>query len=160
MSDQAHRTSYVHASRGLLCALAVLVVLLVGPGVGSAAAAPCDPPVTSEIACENSKPGNPASVWDVSGSGDPNIQGFATDISVDQGQTVRFKINSVTSLYRLDIYRMGWYGGQGARRVATVRPLTGTPQQPACLTESASGLVDCGNWSQSASWAVPADAVS
>jgi hypothetical protein len=160
MSDQAHRTSYVHASRGLLCALAVLVVLLVGPGVGSAAAAPCDPPVTSEIACENSKPGNPASEWDVSGSGDPNIQGFATDISVDQGQTVRFKINSVTSLYRLDIYRMGWYGGQGARRVATVRPLTGTPQQPACLTESASGLVDCGNWSQSASWAVPADAVS
>ncbi|HEX2415992.1 MAG TPA: N,N-dimethylformamidase beta subunit family domain-containing protein, partial [Thermoleophilaceae bacterium] len=113
-----------------------------------------------EIVAENCRPGTPASEWDVSGSGDPNIQGFATDISVDQGQTVRFKINSVTSLYRLDIYRLGWYGGAGARRVATVRPLTGTPQQPACLTESASGLVDCGNWSQSASWAVPADAVS
>ena len=94
------------------------------------------------------------------GLGRPEIQGFATDISVDQGQTVQFKIDSVTSLYRLDIYRMGWYGGQGARKVATVRPLTGTPQQPACLTRGATGLVDCGNWSVSASWAVPADAVS
>ena len=97
----------------------------------------------------------------MSGSGDPEIQGFATDISVDQGQTVRFKIDSVTSLYRLDIYRMGCYGGQGRAqgRHRSARS-AGTPQQPACLTEAATGLVDCGNWSMSASWAVPADAVS
>ena len=103
---------------------------MLGVGTPSAVAAPCDPPIASEIACENSKPGNPESEWDVSGSGDANIQGFATDISVDQGQTVDFKINSVTSLYRLDIYRMGWYGGSGARRVATVRPARRTPSSP------------------------------
>ena len=54
--------------------------------------------------------------------GDPAIQGFATDISVNQGQTVHFKIDSLTTLYHLDIYRMGYYGGAGARKVATVRP--------------------------------------
>ena len=32
--------------------------------------------------------------------------------------------------------------------------------QPACLTDAATGLVDCGNWAESASWAVPATAVS
>src|SRR5205085_11997548 len=32
--------------------------------------------------------------------------------------------------------------------------------QPAPLTDAATGLVDCGNWSISASWQVPADATS
>jgi Domain of unknown function (DUF4082)/Bacterial Ig-like domain/Bacterial Ig domain/Purple acid Phosphatase, N-terminal domain len=138
----------------------IFAALILGTATPAAVAAPCDPPVTSEIACENSKPGSPQSEWDVSGSGDPNIQGFTTDISVDQGQTAEFKIDSVTSLYRLDIYRMGWYGGQGARKVATVRPLAGFSDQPGCLSQGSTGLVDCGNWSVSASWAVPADAVS
>src|SRR5262249_2575786 len=32
--------------------------------------------------------------------------------------------------------------------------------QPAPITDGATGLVDCGNWAESASWAVPVDAVS
>ena len=43
-------------------------------------------------------------------AGDANIQGFATDISVDQGQTVHFKVDTNSTDYRLDIYRMGYYG--------------------------------------------------
>jgi methionine-rich copper-binding protein CopC len=146
----------------ILCFIAAAVALLVAASAPPAQAqtGPCAPPVTNEIACENSKPGNPESEWDVSGSGSSSIQGFATDISVDQGQIVNFKIDSATSLYRLDIYRMGWYGGQGARRVATVRPLSGLSSQPACTEQASTGLIDCGNWSVSASWTVPADAVS
>ncbi len=56
---------------------------------------------------------------------------------------------------------MGYYGGDGARQVATVQP-TATcrrPSPPAC-TDAATGLIDCGNWAESASWAVPSDAVS
>ena len=101
---------------------------------------------------ENSKPGDPASEWDVQGSGDTSIQGFATDMSVDQSETVRFKIKSDATDYRLDIYRTGYYGGDGARKVATV--------QPDCLNEQATGLMDYGNWNVSASWDVPNDAVS
>jgi hypothetical protein len=125
-----------------------------------AAAGPCDAPL-NEIVCENSKAGNPASEWDVSGSGDSSIQGFTTDISVDQGQTVFFKVSTPSTDYRLDIYRMGYYDGKGARKVTTVQPSASLPQsQPACKTEASTGLVDCGNWSVSASWAVPASAVS
>ena len=56
---------------------------------------------------------------------------------------------------------MGYYGGDGARKVATVQPSASLPQnQPACLDDVNHGAVDCGNWAESASWAVPADAVS
>ena len=132
-----------------------------GFNAASAAAAPCDQPIQNPIVCENSKPGNPQSEWDVSGAGDPSIQGFATDISVNHGQIVDFKIDTPSSAYHLDIYRMGYYAGDGARKVATVQPSATLPQtQPSCLNEPTTGLVDCGNWSVSASWAVPADAVS
>ena len=130
-------------------------------GASPAAAAPCDVPIANEIACENPKPGSPASEWDVSGAGDASIQGFATSISVDPGQTVQFKIDTPSTNYRIDIYRMGYYGGLGARKVATVQPSATLPQnQPTCLITAATGLIDCGNWAVSASWTVPADAVS
>jgi hypothetical protein len=42
-----------------------------------------------------------------------------------------------------------------------VQPSATLPQaQPSCLTEPASGLVDCGNWAVSASWPIPANATS
>jgi WD40 repeat protein/fibronectin type 3 domain-containing protein len=113
------------------------------------------------IQCENALPGNPPSEWDVSGAGDESIQGYATDISVNRGGTVRFKIDTPSSDYRLDIYRLGYYGGNGARKVATVQPSASLPQnQPNCLTNAATGLIDCGNWAESASWAVPSNAAS
>ena len=144
-----------------LAAVAFLLYTGLGSGAEVAQAAPCDPPVQNPIVCENSKPGNPQSEWDVSGGGDPSIQGFATDISVNQGETVHFKIDTPSTAYHLDIYRMGYYGGDGARKVATITPSASLPQnQPNCLEDSATGLTDCGNWAESASWAVPADAVS
>ena len=62
----------------------------------------------------------------------------------------------------MDIYRLGYYGGSGARLVAgNVLPTASLPQnQPNPITNSATGLIDCGNWAESASWAVPADATS
>ncbi|SIO61560.1 Mo-co oxidoreductase dimerisation domain-containing protein [Singulisphaera sp. GP187] len=114
------------------------------------------------IVAENQLPGNPPSEWDIAGSGDTSLQGFATDISVDQGQTVSFKINDTSSApYQIDIYRMGYYAGLGARRVATI-PSTQTLRivQPAPLTDASTGLVDAGNWAVAATWAVPSTATS
>ena len=127
----------------------------------SPAQAACGDPGNNEIVEENCKAGSPPGEWEVSGAGDSNLQGFATDISVAQGATVRFKVDTNASDYRLDIYRMGYYGGDGARRVATVQPSAALPQsQPACANQATTGLIDCGNWAESASWAVPGDAVS
>ncbi|HSC92510.1 MAG TPA: DUF4082 domain-containing protein [Gaiellaceae bacterium] len=142
-----------------LAAAAVFACALGGGGGASAASTACE--LGSAVACENQLPGSPRSEWDVDGSGDPTIQGFPTDISVDQGGTVDFKIKTPATAYHVDIYRLGWYGGDGARKVATIQPTAALPQaQPACAADAATGLVDCGNWSVSASWSVPADAVS
>jgi hypothetical protein len=113
------------------------------------------------IEAENCLPGNPVSAWYVDGAGSSNIQGFATDISVNVGQTVFLKIATNASAYRIDIYRLGYYQGNGARLVASVSPSAPLPQvQPACLTNTSTGLTDCGNWAVSASWAVPSTATS
>ncbi|KAA0271696.1 MAG: DUF4082 domain-containing protein [Acidobacteria bacterium] len=158
-SNVGRRSSAAALARGLL--LAVTLLAAFGAIAATAEAAPCDEPVANEIVCENSKPGSPPSEWDVSGAGSASIQGFATDISVDIGETVDFKVDTDADDYRLDIYRMGYYGGDGARQVASVEPSATLPQgQPACLSDPGTGLVDCGNWAVSASWDVPVDAVS
>ena len=153
--------SFVSAAK-MRTAAAVTVLLVVamvpiffGP---DAAADPCAP-IANPIACENSKPGTPSSTWDVSGSGSTTIQGFATQMSVNVGDTEGFKVKTTATSYRLDIYRMGYYGGNGARLIASVNPV-GRQTQPNCLTSASTGLIDCGNWAVSASWAVPTTAVS
>jgi len=121
---------------------------------------PCAAPANKIIA-ENCKPGNPETEWDINGIGDPNLQGFATDVSVNHGETIAFKVKTDARAYRADIYRLGYYGGMGARRVTTIKPSSPLPQsQPECLTEPFTRLYDCGNWEVSASWEVPRDAVS
>jgi hypothetical protein len=120
---------------------------------GEAAYAGCPPGGTpaNEIEAENCVQGNPKSEWDVQGAGDPTIQGFATDISVNRGGTVSFKVDTDATDYHIDIYRLGYYSGLGARKVATIpNESTTKTQQPDCLSDSETGLVDCGNWSVSA----------
>ena len=146
------------AFRNLLAVAAIIAALAAFPNPTPAAAADVCAPGQNAIACENAKPGSPASEWDV-GDGDTDIEGFATDISVNVGGTIRFKVSTTAPTVRLDIYRLGYYQGLGARKVATLPNATGRAQ-PACLGDPATGLIDCGNWSQTASWAVPADAVS
>src|SRR5438128_1219557 len=129
----------------------------------ASAHASCTAPINT-IEAENCLPGTPSDQWDITGtnsSGDPTIQGFATDISVNVGQVISFKIDTDARAYTINIYRMGYYGGAGARLVATIQPSVRLPQaQPACLVDSSTGLVDCGNWAISASWQVPANLVS
>jgi hypothetical protein len=159
-STARSEASFRVTSPGLVGAVvAVLVTVMcvaISPQARASVADPCAAP-TNPIVCENSKPGTPSSVWDVEGSGDATIQGFTTDISANVGGTVSFKVKSPAA-YTMTIYRMGYYAGDGARQIATV---TTTPRtQPSCLSDASTGLVDCGNWLVSATWAVPSTAVS
>src|SRR5436190_10897326 len=110
----------------------------------------CDPNVNA-VRCENLLAGNPSSEWDITGSGDSTIQGFATDISVNRGSTLNFKVSTIAASFNVNIYRLGYYGGLGARKITTIASVTGK-NQAACLTTSSTGLIDCGNWTTSFSW--------
>ena len=113
--------------RAWACAVTVVAAscatLLAAPAASASCASPAN-----EIEAENCRPGSPASEWDVTGAGSPDLQGFATDMSVDLGSRVDFKVDTPSSNYRLDIYRMGWYDGDGARLVDTVQPSAAFPR--------------------------------
>src|SRR5215211_1153410 len=119
----------------LLLAMMIAVLPALPVGQARAEAGSCTTPANAIVA-ENCQTGNPASEWDVVGAGDESIQGYATDISVNKGQTVFFKVKTGANDYRLDIYRLGYYGGQGARKITTIQPSAALPQtQPSCLSD-------------------------
>jgi hypothetical protein len=137
-------------------------ILVMCLGCALRAYSQCSTPA-NPIVAENCLRGNPASEWDVgqNSAGDSTIQGFATDISVNQGGTIAFKINTNAKAYTITIYRIGYYRGMGARKIAAVTPSVALPQrQPACKTDTTAGLIDCGNWEVSATWQVPTTATS
>jgi hypothetical protein len=145
-------------------------------------AGPCDPPpVGNPIACENANAGNPPSEWDIvdydlappySVRPDVNLVGFATKMSVNKGQSIDFKIQTDATSFRIDVYRIGYYGGNGARFMATLGTFSGPTNQPSpsdlppldptthCVRDLATYLLDCGNWDTTTSWSVPSNAVS
>ena len=128
--------------------------------VASSAFGSCSSPANA-IEAENCLAGTSSQQWYVSGAGDLTIQGFATAMSVNVGQTISFKISTTASAYHIEIYRMGYYQGNGARLITTFTPTASQAQnQPACMTDSTTHLTDCGNWKVSASWAVPSTATS
>src|SRR4249920_2408902 len=144
-----------------VAALAAGLLLAGGLQAASARAAtdPCGVG-SNPIVCENSKPGNPPSEWDVI-TDSTTIEGFASGFSFNVGDVVNFKIRTNANAYTIDIYRMGYYGGDGARKMVSISPSVPLPQtQPACLNDATTGLIDCGNWATSASWTIPTTAVS
>src|ERR1700676_2252420 len=81
----------------------------------------CAGPFFNVIVQENCKKGTPRALWDLGGwtgaapgardSGDRNIEGFATNISYNLGDTVEFKVKTISTKYHIDIYRVGFYQG-------------------------------------------------
>ena len=153
----------VPAAMAMACALAVGPATASASPTASASHAARQAPAScaNPVACENQLPGTPQSVWDVGPDDGTTIEGFADPFSVNIGQSINFKIKSLASSYAIDIYRMGYYGGDGARLVTSITPdIAASQAQPPCDVNTATGLVDCGNWSVSATWNVPPTAVS
>jgi hypothetical protein len=103
---------------------------------------------TNLIVRENARPGTAA--WQLQ---DPalehEIEGYASLTSVPAGGTIRLFVNSGTP-YTITVYRMGWYQGLGARRLAG--PIRrGASPQPGCVREDDrpnaprpyTGLIEC-----------------
>jgi Domain of unknown function (DUF4082)/Cadherin-like domain/Bacterial Ig domain len=116
------------------------------------------------IVLENEKPGTPQSIWQINPGQDSTVlQGYTTSISTNVGGAVDFKVDNLTGSgnYQIDIYRLGYYGGDGARLVDTIQHQSTTAiVQPNPIVDPTTGLVDAGNWSVTDAWNVPSDAVS
>ena len=96
----------------------------------------------SPITIENARPGQ--SDWVLTNPADHEIEGYASATSIQRGEPLRLYIHSIDPRVTVDIYRMGWYGGAGARLVRGGITLPGI-RQPMPTPDPVTGLIEC-NW--------------
>ncbi|MFN8639678.1 MAG: DUF6605 domain-containing protein, partial [Dehalococcoidia bacterium] len=82
------------------------------------------------------------------------IKGFASAPSVTPGRklTLFVTVNGAPA-FDVDVYRIGWYGGAGARLMSHVGSVPGVSQPPCPIIES-NGLITC-SWAPSLDIDVP-----
>jgi hypothetical protein len=97
------------------------------------------------IAEENARPGDAS--WVLTDPADHEIEGYASATSVNRGESLRFFVNTADPTFSLSIYRMGWYGGAGARLVKGSIELPAV-QQSIPIADPETGFIEC-NWQTS-----------
>src|SRR5262245_34254517 len=122
---------------------------------------PQEPPAEpSPVALENRKPGTPGwAAFDIAPG--RAIEGYTTP-SVSPGDSLEFHVSTAPeATYRVLVYRAGYYGGIGARRVACLPSCDGSAQgaERSIPIPSPEGLVHAG-WPISQSIQVTGDWVS
>jgi hypothetical protein len=86
------------------------------------------------------------------------IEGFCSHPSIRAGETLRVYVSTnPVSRYRAEIYRMGYYGGDGGRHVRSMGPLSGSVQPTP--TDESKQLVQC-QWKVGFELEIPADWLS
>lgn len=127
-----------------------------GPGVLLAGLASCAAPPdgaheergaarsgrTAGIAAENRRAGDRG--WELSNPAtEHEIEGYASAASVAAGDSLGLHVSTRSGRFDTRIYRLGWYGGAGARRFLEIRGTPGRARAtPAARAED--GLVACG----------------
>jgi hypothetical protein len=137
----------------LLCALFTMAA-------SSNAAAAKEP---SPIVAENKLPG--ATDWQltrvrVDGGGFRStwIEGYCSKQSVRAGESLDIMVSTnPTKNFEIEIFRMGYYGGRGARLMTKLGPLEGTVQEEPTIGEK--NLHEC-HWKSSTTLTIPEDWLS
>ncbi|HTT86603.1 MAG TPA: N,N-dimethylformamidase beta subunit family domain-containing protein, partial [Acidimicrobiales bacterium] len=93
---------------------------------------------------ENRRPGTTA--WQITGHPPGTMAGFANQVYARRGASVTLYVSTDAPSFEVSAYRMGYYGGRGARQVWTSAPVTGH-LQPACPVTPGINMVACDNWS-------------
>jgi hypothetical protein len=93
------------------------------------------------IADENARPGT--ADWQLTHPATAReIEAYASATSVNRGEVILLYVNTTAASFVLEVFRMGWYQGLGARRVFGPVRVAGT-EQAMPVMDAATGLVDC-----------------
>jgi Domain of unknown function (DUF4347)/Domain of unknown function (DUF4082) len=94
------------------------------------------------IVRENQKTGTTG--WRLSNVATNNeISGYASATSVNKGQAISLKISlAQAGQYKLDVFRLGYYAGSGARLITSVTGLNGVKQAGPTMTNTSTRLVE------------------
>jgi hypothetical protein len=147
--------------RGLLKGAAAATM---ASALGGSAAAATPPARSGRIVEENTKPGAPD--WQLTYTRvDPKtqyrcpwIEGYVSRASLAAGESLDIMVSTnPAGPFKIDLYRMGYYGGAGARLVQTLGPFVGTVQPDPPVGEER--LREC-QWSPCTSITIPEDWLS
>ena len=124
---------------------------------GSGGSPPTSSPVTGPVVpngtagvqarwviSENHRPGTTA--WRIAGHPPGTMAGFANQVYAQQGTAITLYVSTDAPTFEVRAYRMGYYGGSGARLVWTSPSVAGH-LQPACPVTPGINMVACDNWS-------------
>jgi N,N-dimethylformamidase beta subunit-like protein len=139
----------VHGLRRLCLLVGLACVAGIAPL--SASAGP------NEIQLENAKAGTTS--WQRPQAPPPTIEGFASEVGARPGDTLHFHVStSPAGQYRIEIYRLGWYGGAGARLLACLPSCTTTEQgKPRAPGKPDANRFVRADWPVTDTLAVPSD---
>jgi hypothetical protein len=88
----------------------------------------------------------------------PWIEGYCSHASIRAGETIQFFVSTnPASKFTLDLYRMGFYGGDGGRLVKSLGPFEGRPQPDPPIGEKR--VRNC-QWEVAAELKIPEDWLS
>ena len=97
--------------------------------------------VTTTIIAENQRPGTPD--WEITNPAlHQEIEGYASLTSVNGGDAIDLLVSTRAAHYAIDVFRMGWYAGTGARRVAGPIVRNGIVQDVPS-PDPVTGMVEC-----------------
>jgi hypothetical protein len=115
-------------------------------------------PAPNAITRENARPGDAS--WPLlPASTTLKVEGYGSKITLHPGDGLDVAVNlSQAHPVVWKIYRVGWYGGAGARLIGAGGPVTVVPQPP-CPRDPVTSRVEC-HWATAFHVDVPADALS
>jgi hypothetical protein len=160
-SRRLPRTRGRRPARVVLALVAMALLGSAGCGSGGGSDSSSAPVIDEpHVVRENRKPGTDAwQFWRYGYErGDDvheQVKAYASRTSVNRGDVLTLHVSvNPPQQYSIDVYRIGWYGGQGGILTTTIGPLDGTTQPP-CPLDAATGLISC-DWAPSVDVAIPA----
>ena len=137
--------------------------VLTGSGVIATSAAAGEDksrPGENPVSRENAKPGTEDWHLERVEKDTSPIQGYASKQSVAAGETIELKISTnPVSRFKIEIFRNGYYGGKGARKVHEIGPLQGKTQPVPKPTQGDKRIIEC-LWETAVELAIPGHWVS
>jgi hypothetical protein len=133
--------------------LAALVALVVAAPIARA----------NPVSDENARTGD--TLWQSTTAPESSIEGYASESSVAPGEVLHLHVAAPAARYRIEVHRLGYYGGAGGRRVACLPgPACTNDKAPASQPAPAApdpntGMLDAG-WSVTDTLSIPSDWVS
>ena len=94
---------------------------------------------------ENSNPGT--TDWLITPARKNEVAGYASATSINRGEPITLHIHCIDPRVTLDVFRLGWYQGTGARLMKSNISVA-TTSQPMPTANATTGLIEC-NWKAS-----------